>query len=335
MTLEASPTSSAAPLTREPSEAPELVGQMPRDVGLMLTEAAALLRRDLKTLFVSALPFCVGQVLAFEAASALMSSFSQAQAAQAAGKPAQLPLGSLGIGLLLLAVGFFIYQALHALIVKGTYEAFQSGTTTRLEGRIGEAFRRAPTLVGSYAVMGLWCGLLLFLPAGIVAGVLASVLSSKNIGGPEVVLVALIPIGLIALIGGVVLFVRWGMSGPVVVLEQKGAFAALKRSGVLMRSKGVPFFERSGVRLSVLLVVYFAIAMATQGLFSLPRLFLASLAGVEGNDFPPLFSFPAWFIGPVLTGQVLTAAVITPYYAVLLALFYLDLRVRHVDAAAA
>jgi hypothetical protein len=126
-----------------------------------------------------------------------------------------------------------------------------------------------------------------------------------------VVLAALgIAAGLVLIVPGIYLLVRWYFVAPVVVVERVGALAALRRSGELVRGH----WWRT---LGILLLTNLAAALPAL-VIAVPFDVLAAEAGRE-----------AWS----LAGSVLAEALIAPFTVLVATLLFYDLRVRSVSAA--
>lgn len=136
-----------------------------------------------------------------------------------------------------------------------------------------------------------------------------------------------------ALAGGAVLFLvallRLVLAPVAAAVEGVAGHRALARSSALMAPRaGMGLVDRPGVRASLVLLATFVLAVAVNGLASLPRALAARLAG----DAAPLALLgaglpPAVEVGLTLLEAAASAAV-QPFSLVAVAVFYFDRRAR-------
>lgn len=135
-----------------------------------------------------------------------------------------------------------------------------------------------------------------------------------------------------AIAGGLVLFLvtllRTVLAPAVAAAEGVGGPRALLRSARLMAPRpGQPLLERPGVRASLLLLTTFVIALAVNGLASLPRAALSRLAGGD-----PLGLLPGGLPLPLEVGlsllEVCAGAALQPFSLCAVAVFYFERRAR-------
>lgn len=292
----------------------------PRSTGEILSDAVSLLRRHFRAFYVVALPFCTVDLLLREGGNVVMDEARRRLAGleleQALPVIASLS-GALGLIFAALIVGTLLSVALIHL----TTDVW-AGRPPSPRDALLAMVRRGPALVVTALLFLLTLLFATMLPAltvvaiGAVLGTVGAVL-----GGVIAVVLVLV----IAL----VLSLRWLLYPQTVVVEDRFAASALSRSTELMAARGLPFFESPKVRLSLLLLVTFALSATLSSLFAGPRLAWALVSGWElRNGLPPLLGMPLWSVVPLALTEVALQAVIAPLGAVLATLFYFDLRVR-------
>lgn len=295
----------------------------PRTVGELLTDGAALLRRRWRSFAIAALPFCVVELVCRDGLLMVLGTVVQSLA------PDQ-PLAEAGVVLAQKAVYAGAFGA--ALAVSSWMLALVATLATAEEIRaeasdlrqlFARAFRLAPRLLLTAALFGAVLLVVVFLPPPLLlVGALAldptplSVLLAGLLGGVWLV-VALVVMGL-----------RFALWPQVLALEDRWGWAALARSVTLMGPRGVPLTRSPKLRLSLILLVYFALQSAVQQLFLLPSL----LQGLQHT--PPfsgdvsLWALPLFLSIPLAAMQVASNSLLLPLAAVLSTLFYRDLRIR-------
>jgi hypothetical protein len=132
--------------------------------------------------------------------------------------------------------------------------------------------------------------------------------------------------------GATVLFLvallRTVLAPAAAAVEGGGGWAALRRSSRLMAPRpGQPLLERPGVRASLLLLTTFLLALAVNGLASLPRLLAARAAGLSPLAVLPGALPPALEL--VLTlFEACAGAALQPFSLAAIAVFYFERRAR-------
>lgn len=134
------------------------------------------------------------------------------------------------------------------------------------------------------------------------------------------------------LAGAVVLFLvtllRTVLAPAVAAVEGLGGLAALRRSSRLMAPRpGQPLLERPGLRASVLLLTTFVLALAVNGLASLPRLMAAQLAGGGPMGLLP-GALPSWIELTLALFETGAGAALQPFSLAAVAVFYFERRAR-------
>jgi tellurite resistance protein TehA-like permease len=126
----------------------------------------------------------------------------------------------------------------------------------------------------------------------------------------------LIVLGLAA---AAVLLTWWSMAFPVMILEGRGISASLERSRQLVRGHVL--------RVLGFLLMTLVIVGVVKMMLSLPFTLLGVVILIVVNDAGPgllLIAQTSITVGDVVTGMVLY-----PFIAAVIALLYLDLRIRH------
>jgi len=292
----------------------------PRSTGAILSDAVTLLRRHFRAFYVIALPFCTIDLLLREGGNAVMDAARRS--ITGAGVDTIVPaLASLS-GALGLILGAFLVGSLLSVALIQLTAAIWTGGTPEPSRALQATARRGPALVVTA---------LLFMVALLVATVAPALLmmGAGALAGTVGVVLGGITSMTWVLVVMLVLSLRWLLYPQTVVVEERFAVGALSRSAELMLARGLPFFERPKVRLSLLLLVTFALSATLSSLFAGPRLIWGLMSGWEiQNGLPPLLGMPLWAMLPLALTEVALQAVLAPLGAVLATLFYFDLRVR-------
>jgi hypothetical protein len=169
------------------------------------------------------------------------------------------------------------------------------------------------------AVLGLAILVLLALPLVIVVamlpGVIVVLIPSGEVAGAILLVVGALA-GTFAYV--TLYFGFWAVAAPALLLENLGVLAALRRSYRLVRGS---FWRVFGIGLLTAVIAYII-----RQLFSIPFALVGGLfSSFQGDD-----SFGAILIQLLITdiGTVLAGAVLFPFTAGVVALLYLDLRMR-------
>jgi hypothetical protein len=299
---------------------------VPRSTGEIITDAVALLRRSIATVFPLVLPFCAVHLVVWELAIHLLTQLASLAQTLATADPVTqasvLPRLLAVVGAF--AAGYFVQQlASGVATVVGARLWIGQGCSTG--EALGTLAARAAALISSSAlflagVVGL-AGLAALLPLG--AGLLAVV---NDIGVPAVAGPSLA--AAVFVVVSVVLALRWYLFNVVVVTERRSFGDALRRSASLTDGRGLPWGQTPRFRLSVLFVMSLVLTSILQLLFVVPRLVFATITGVDAGAVS-LGALPAWLLVPFALLEVATNALVVPFVAYLLCGFTLDLRVRY------
>lgn len=294
--------------------------RVPRTTGEVLSDAVSLLRWHFRAFYALALPFCTVDLLLREGGNAVMDA-ARKQLANLDADALVPVLASLSGSLGLIFGALLVGTLLSAGLVHMTAELW-AGRAAEPRAALQVMLARGPALVGTALLFGLALGLATLLPAMVV------VMTGAFLGAIAGVVGALAASAWVVVVA-VVLSLRWLLYSQAVVIEGHGPLSALSRSTGLMQGRGLPFFEAPKVRLSLLLLVTFALSVTLSSLFAGPRLIWALFTGWElQNGLPPLLTMPLWTVVPLALTEVALQAVIAPLGAVLATLFYFDLRVR-------
>jgi hypothetical protein len=178
--------------------------------------------------------------------------------------------------------------------------------------------RRVPAAVGLSLVTGLIVsvGAMAAGAVLVVPGVLLFAAEQRWAGVVVIVLGALV-----ALVAGVTLWIRTSLAGPVLLLEDSSVVTALRRSWRLVSGS----FWRVLLVLVVVGVMTYVVAMFIQVPFSLVAVGvdLAFDNQLHTRWLPTLLSS-----GVNAVGQTVSGAVLNPWSAAVVALLYVDLRMR-------
>ncbi len=268
----------------------------PMDVGDILDGTFGAIRRNPRTVIgLSALLVATQQVLAVAAEIAsgdiptVFVAFSRSASLQVVG----------GIGAI---VGLVLSTLASALLTGMVVVVVSEDMFGRRVGA-GDVWRRVRPRLGALVTASLIAGLSPF------AGLLFVVVPGA--GALLAVILLIVP--------GALLWGAWALTTPALVLERLGPIRALRRSWRL----AFPAFWRVwGIRsLSVLL------GLVMQSLLLLPfaalGALLANVAGSSAGDPLPLMALIC-----VVTGSILGGTIAEPFLAGVLALLYVDRRMR-------
>lgn len=285
----------------------------PLTLGELLDRAFTLYRRNL-WLFVGimAVPSAFGLVFNIftETINRMVASPGGFPAAMADPDQAVMVIATMVAGMLLAMVAYFIvYAVALGAMTLAVSELYQERTTS-----IGEVYRRMRPRLGGLVWLMLGIGIRVGLVGG--AGIVAVTAISTGLAmatSPIVMPLMLLP-GL-AVVGGLCLFMvlRWGVAVPALVLEDRGARDAIRRSIELTRG-------RLG-RVFLLAVCASIITYAALMLFQGPFLAGAIFAGPDTmlSFWLTIVGMVAGTIGATFTGPIMIVG---------LALLYYDARVR-------
>lgn len=301
----------------------------PRSTGEILSDALALLRRHLRLTFTLALPFCAVDLMLREAGQSMLSRFTSQFGQEPGSLDPDMILGAVaggvaGLGLLLASM--LVVSVLAVGIVALTSSAWHGRAPALGDALRAITSRAAPALLTMLLFFAALAGVVaaagvLVAIATVVSTIIDSLVTAVLVGGA---------VSIFLLWAVVFLTLRWSVNLQAVVLEERSGPSALARSSELMAHHGAPLFHSAKMRLSLLFLCTFAISLTMQSLFIAPRLVLALASGWTIKDgLPPLASMPLWFIVPFGVLEVLTNALVVPFSAVLMTLFYFDLRVRN------
>jgi hypothetical protein len=125
-----------------------------------------------------------------------------------------------------------------------------------------------------------------------------------------------------------VAILRTALAPVAAAVEGAGGWAALRRSVRLMAPRpGQPPLERPGVRASLLLLTTFVLALAVNGLASVPRLVAARAAGLSPLSLLPGALPPALELLLTLF-EACAGAALQPFSLAAVAVFYFERRAR-------
>jgi hypothetical protein len=210
-----------------------------------------------------------------------------------------------GIGMI---VSFLATTILSGML---TYAVAQGAIGRRVT--VGSAWRtvrgRVPALIGLSLLIGLMVLAAALLPFAVMIAGLALADLGKMVGAG----VAVIFLGLLALFAACFwVVVRTMLAPAAVVLEGQGVIAAIKRGWRLSSRR---FWRLFGIYLLTSLIVG-----VVSGIFSVPMSIAMGLAVFEGS--------PALGAAALTLGTALAGTITTPFTASVVALLYIDSRIR-------
>jgi hypothetical protein len=168
-------------------------------------------------------------------------------------------------------------------------------------------------LVGGSLLAGIlpWLGVLVAAAVGLLVA-LANPTAGVVLGAVLAVLLLIVP--------GVPLWVLLSLTAPALVLERLGPIAALKRSWRLVQPD---FWRIFGIRLLSVLI-----ATIVSGIISAPIALLGLLAVFGAGGGATTGGAPLLFLVIVAIGGVIGGTITQPFLAGVLALLYVDRRMR-------
>jgi hypothetical protein len=210
-------------------------------------------------------------------------------------------------------VGLLLTQVA-VLILSGMITAVIGDAVLGRPASIGDAWARFRPLLGRLIGVSLLTFLIVVVVmfVAVLPGLLALLAGA---GGGAV---ALLVIGGIAgIVAAVWLFMALSLAPAVVVLERQGVLTSMRRSRALVRG--------SWWRVFGILVLAGLIASVVSGIISVPFALAGGGLGTFGRDSTDV-TFSALVVGGI--GRLIAAAVVRPFNAGILALLYIDRRMR-------
>lgn len=286
----------------------------PLGVGGMIDRAVALTLRHFRPLFLAMLliqaPAFLLLRLTSERTGELLPLLADPEALARRAAGLTLPLAAVGAALLLLQ---FVATAAATAIVAPSLApgarappGLASARATGVAALLQLAALLAAPLLG--AAPGLWL-------ASRAGSVTTAVI---GLGGAAAGALALFLVALL----------RTALAPSAAAVEGRGGLAALGRSSRLMAPRpGQPFLDRPGVRASLLLLTTFLLALAVNGLASLPRLLAARAAGAGVLALLPGGLPPALELALTLF-EACASAALQPFSLTAVAVFYFERRAR-------
>jgi hypothetical protein len=288
----------------------------PLGVGEMIDRAVALTVRHFRPLFVAMLliqapAFALLRVASARTADLLPYLTDPAALAARAGDFLGL---SLGVMAALLVLQFLATAAAAAIVAP-----------TLAPGRPGPSPGRGARL-GAVALGALLQLLALTLAPAL--GALPGLWLAARAGSSTTVVVGLVAAGLGAVVLFLVALLRTVLAPAAAAVEGAGGLAALRRSSQLMAPRpGQPLLERPGLRASLLLLTTFVLALAVNGLASLPRLLVARATGGGALAMLPGALPPSLELGLAIF-ETCAGAALQPFSLTTVAVFYFERRAR-------
>lgn len=238
-------------------------------------------------------------------------------AATAPGKPPVVPTPEMMAGVFggyfLFAVVFGIVYWLAVAAAASAVADVYLGRACTVRGSYGKIRSRFWRLIGVFVNIFLRMLGLVLLVIGVFVGGIASIgfLFGGSRGSP--ILAALFGLGLLfAYVGGLAFCVyfalRYAVSVPVLMVENLGVFATIRRSVFLTRGRRGQIF--------LALLVAWIIALAGTYIFQGPFI-VATLIMTMAGHWPPWLAFAsaaAGAIGSALTGPISMIAIVLLYY---------------------
>lgn len=288
----------------------------PLGVGGMIDRAVAVTRRHFGSLFVAMLLVQAPAFLLLRHLSGQLGDLLPLLA----DPPALATRAGALLGLLAgVTAALVLLQFLATAVATTIVAPTLAGGATRLPG--GRPARIGAAVTGA----ALQLGILALAPA---AGALPGLWLARRAGSPATALVGLAAAALGALLLFLVALLRTALAPAAAAVEAGGGLRALRRSSRLMAPRrGQPPMERPGVRASLLLLTTFVLALAVNGLASLPRLLAGRAAGADPLALLP-GALPPALEAALAVFETCAAAAIQPFSLTAVAVFYFERRAR-------
>lgn len=316
----------------------------PRQMGQIFSDSVQLLRENMSSMVLIALPFCCLELFVREYASILTHRIRQGAGGEfeTFTQIFSIILIPLLGSIALITASRTIQQVLAGILVSHTHvvtgfslppflqpkgaqaASSQTGDVTSLpmtaikRGRYFW-FRLISTDI-SFAVFLF--GAVLIVPCALFLGALFFQSSPMLIAAAVLSVIYMVIVFL-------TIWLRWALYPQAIVLENKGTVASLRRSAELMGPTNVTLAQSPKVRLSGLLLLYWFIAIPLQSVFFVPLSILGTLAGQAWYEPPPLTEVALVWAVPIALVQIITNSFLFPIVAILSTHFYYDLRVRY------
>jgi hypothetical protein len=286
----------------------------PLSVGGMIDWAVALTVRHFRPLFLAMLlvqapAFLLVRIAAARSGDLLAAAGDPAAFAPLAGRAAA---AALALAAALLVLQFLATAAVAAIV----------GPTLA-----GGARPPAPPPRRALATLGAALVQLLLLAAAPALGALPGAALLLRASSPASAVVGLAGAALGALLLFLVALLRTLLAPAAAAVEGAPGLAALRRSSRLMAPRpGQRLLERPGVRASLLLLTTFVLALAVNGLASLPRAGADRLLGRDPLAPPGGLPLPLEVALSLL--EVCAGAALQPFSLAAVAVFYFERRAR-------
>jgi hypothetical protein len=198
------------------------------------------------------------------------------------------------------------------------------GEPAKVVDGVTRTLRRLGTLTGLFVLALLWAVLVLaafMVPGGLV---LAAGIYFAS-GALAIIGTATVGLGMIA--WGLWFFLRFALWGPVVAVEDVGAFGAFRRCDTLTSGRvGKGLMGLVKMRLMVLITVVMLLLLLISLISGAP---IFVLRGIYGNLLDPSAAdVPAYLMVPAELLNLAVSAVMYPLYVAFQTLFYADMRMR-------
>ncbi len=288
----------------------------PLGVGGMIDRAVALTLRHFRSLFVAMLLIQAPAFLLLRLTSARTGDLlpllaePQALAARVGGLAGPL----MGVMAALVLLQFLATAAAAAIVAP----SLAGGLPAPAPSRLARAWSIAAGATLQLAALTLAPAL----------GALPGLWLAARAGSATSAVVGLAAAAVGALVLFLVALLRTLLAPAAAAVEGGGGLSALRRSSRLMAPRpGQPLLERAGVRASLLLLTTFVLALAVNGLASLPRLLAARAAGGGPAALLPGALPPALELG-LAVFETCASAALQPFSLTAVAVFYFERRAR-------
>jgi hypothetical protein len=308
------PAAEPAPPLAAPADDVELETEIPlRPLGVseILDGAITSIRRNPRaTLGLSAVLTCVVEIIVTVAQYFFIGSQARSEVT-----PGVLTR-SVGSAFLIIAGGA-VLTAYVVLLLAGLLAPVMARMLLGRATSFGQAWRTArPYVPRLFGAASLMVALLVLGAAVPLLPLLAAVLTDAPTGLQALFWIIGVPLSLVLLVGG---YVWFALTTPILVLEQRGVIAALRRSTEIVRGR---WWRTFGV-----LVLAQVIAMLA-GYLVLPMPFAVAGRVFLGFDPNPAGWTLVGLVALSAIGRIVAGTLVNPFNAGVIAIFYADRRMR-------
>jgi hypothetical protein len=214
-------------------------------------------------------------------------------------------------------IGGTILTAYIVLLLSGLLAPVMARTLLGRPTSFGEAWRivrpRVPRLLGAATLVILIVFLAVAVP---FAPLVAAVAGNAPAGVQAVSWIVGVPVAIVLMVSG---YVWFALAPPILVLEQRGVIASLRRSAEIVRGR---WWRTFGVLFLSLVITLLA------GSFVLPTPFAVAQRIVLGFNPEPSGWTLVGLVALGAVGRIIAGTLVNPFNACVIAMVYADRRMR-------